>query len=755
MIVVIYKKKWIQFLLCICIAWSTCLTLNSHAALPKIKYDPGTDKYKSDLEWAVNQISNKFGQTLKSSIRLQVDLSNKYEGEAVTRPYNVAGKNPYVQEDGETELPKDQREPFYGKMTQCRIILNKARIWAVGSREIRSVLAHETFHCFIINLVGIDGNINIKSWLKEGSALWVGEELVGGSQLTDAQRSWNRYLTGTGIKGDGSPVSANLFQRSYDAMGLFAHLKNSKLNPWMQIKAALTVASSGSSEAAFQALTNGAKKEVLETWASGLARSPNFGSIWNTVGPGITADQRAISSISLPATETVEPVTQKLFNLTLPTTKVIVFNLKGYGALRWGGSNNIASTEQFSPSFTGKYCLGKTCVCKDGTEPIGVKSIQTAQVLLAMTGDETAAAKIDIQIEDPPCKKSKDPRNQGNDEGNNASNPNNSGDGGSKTGASYGDPHLITFDGNKYSFQTVGEFLLTKSVDGPFEVQTRQSQVSGQQLSLNTAVAMKMGSDRIGFYTQNAPDTNPSLLRINGKPVELQDDRLVLGGGVVQKRDHGEYTAQWKTSEKVAIRITQVGKLNFLNLTMTVPNESNDYIGLLGNLDGNPANDFQTRTGKIIPVKSNYGQLTQALGNLLPTPIPLSTIETAFFDQLYRQFGDSWRIQSAESLFDYVSGQSTETFTNVHFPRRYLTLGSLLPAQLRSAEETCRNAGVEAKLMEGCIFDVGLTNQPDFAQAAVNALTKVVVDKVIDRAVEKVRDNIPIPFPVKLPRFPF
>jgi hypothetical protein len=750
---VIYKKKWIQFLLCMCIAWSTCITLNSHAALPPIQYDLATDKYKSDLEWAVNQISSKFGQTLKSSIRLQIDLSNKYAGEAVTRPYNAAGKNPYVQADGETELPKDQREPVYGKMSQCRIILNKAQVWAVGSKEIRSVLAHEAFHCFIIDLVGIDGNLNIKSWLKEGSALWVGEELAGGSQLFDARQGWNRYLTGTGIKGDGSPVSANLFQRSYDAIGLFAHLKNSKLNPWIQIKAALTAASAGSSEAAFQALTNGAKKEVLETWASGLARSPEFGTMWNTVGPGITADRRAVRSVSLPVTETVEPVTQKLFNLTLPSAKVIVFNLEGYGALRWGESNDIASTQKFSPIFTEKYCLGKTCICEDGTEPIGVKSIQTAQLLLAITGDETAAAKIDIQTEDPPCKKKKDPSKPGNDGSRNSSNSGNSGD--SKTGASYGDPHLITFDGNKYSFQPVGEFLLTKSVDGLFEVQTRQSQVAGQELSLNTAVAMKMASDKIGFYTQNTPDTNPSLLRINSKPVELQEGELVLSGGVIRKRSYGEYTVQWETGETVAIRITQVGKLNFLNLTITVPNEVNHYIGLLGNLDGNPANDFKTRAGKIIPIKSNYGKLTQALGNLLPTPIPLSTIETAFFDQLYHQFGDSWRIQATESIFDYVSGQSTETFTNKNFPRRYFTLGSLLPAQLRSAEKICRNAGVEAQLMEGCIFDVGLTNQPGFAQAAVNALTKVLVDKVVDRAVEKVRDSIPIPFPIRLPRFPF
>jgi hypothetical protein len=51
-------------------------------------------------------------------------------------------------------------------------------------------------------------------------------------------------------------------------------------------------------------------------------------------------------------------------------------------------------------------------------------------------------------------------------------------------GRSYGDPHLSSFDGATYSFQTVGEFVLAKS-DGDFEIQTRQQAVS-EDFSLNT-----------------------------------------------------------------------------------------------------------------------------------------------------------------------------------------------------------------------------------------------------------------------------
>ena len=45
-------------------------------------------------------------------------------------------------------------------------------------------------------------------------------------------------------------------------------------------------------------------------------------------------------------------------------------------------------------------------------------------------------------------------------------------------GRSYGDPHLISFDESRTSFQTVGEFSLTKSASNHMEVQARQKQVA-------------------------------------------------------------------------------------------------------------------------------------------------------------------------------------------------------------------------------------------------------------------------------------
>ncbi|MCL1472874.1 hypothetical protein [Argonema antarcticum] len=69
------------------------------------------------------------------------------------------------------------------------------------------------------------------------------------------------------------------------------------------------------------------------------------------------------------------------------------------------------------------------------------------------------------------------------------------------------------------------------------------------------------------------------------------------------------------------------------------------------------------------------------------------------------------------------------------------TLGSLLPAQLRQAENVCRQAGVQADLLEGCIFDVGSTGEAGFAKAAANAF----VDIPKQRLQNEIQRRIPIP----------
>ena len=123
--------------------------------------------------------------------------------------------------------------------------------------------------------------------------------------------------------------------------------------------------------------------------------------------------------------------------------------------------------------------------------------------------------------------------------------------------------------------------------------------------------------------------------------------------------------------------------------------------GLLGSADGNAADDLTGRDGKV-----------------------LSRTDPDFDTKLYSQFGNSWRISQAESLFDYRPGESTATFTNLSIPSATVTVDSIPPTARSTAQAICQAAGVRSEpLLDDCLIDVGMTGDASYAagSAAVAA----------------------------------
>ena len=330
-----------------------------------------------------------------------------------------------------------------------------------------------------------------------------------------------------------------------------------------------------------------------------------------------------------------------------------------------------------------------------------------------------------------------------------------------KAGKSYGDPHIATFDGMRYSFQTVGEFILAKSNDGAFEVQTRQAPVK-PSLSLNSAVAMKVGSTRIALYSKDFPDADISTpLRVNGNPTTIQGNKLDLpGDGEILKQGNA-YVVNFSTGEKVVVSPISAGGNSYFNVSPFVYNRAGKYNGLLGNVNGNP-NDDQRIRGKenSLDSKSTYGDVKQVLSFAgLRIPGALSGAEKLYFDQLYKEFGNSWRVKQEESLFDYPAGKTTKNYVDPAFPDKYLTLNMLSADQIQKAQNACTEANVTQDLMEGCIFDVGFSGFSEFARATaeVNGYVGIVnqlfprlniptTGQVVDRVIDKIRPKICLPF---------
>jgi len=163
---------------------------------------------------------------------------------------------------------------------------------------------------------------------------------------------------------------------------------------------------------------------------------------------------------------------------------------------------------------------------------------------------------------------------------------------------SNGDPHLTSFDGHSFNFQAGGEFTLVRSDSGDLEVQARQEPLrrpdghENTTISVNTAVAIQAGTDRVGIYQH--PD-RPEL-RINGQVVAPREAQQ-LSGGVRIQPDQGGYQLVWPDGSTVWVLPTGSYGLNVM--ITAAPGRKATMRGLLGPFTGQPRNPaMEDRAGK-------------------------------------------------------------------------------------------------------------------------------------------------------------
>jgi RHS repeat-associated protein len=252
---------------------------------------------------------------------------------------------------------------------------------------------------------------------------------------------------------------------------------------------------------------------------------------------------------------------------------------------------------------------------------------------------------------------------------------------------SYGDVHLMTADRVHIDFQAAGEFDVLESPQGNLHVQVRQQLWPGETtITVTTALAANVNGDLVGVYTRE-----PSFLLVNGAPVNAADISEKLPHGGRLQRHGGVVILTWLDNSQLSI--TDVAGTLSYNLNPAAGARSG-LTGLLGS--AGVANAVKGRDGSVLQLS-----------------------DPAFRTKLYRQFGDSWRITKAESLFDYQRGESPATFTDLSIPTAVVTASSLSASVAASAKTICGALGVETEpLLDDCILDVGATGDPALAAAS-------------------------------------
>jgi hypothetical protein len=211
---------------------------------------------------------------------------------------------------------------------------------------------------------------------------------------------------------------------------------------------------------------------------------------------------------------------------------------------------------------------------------------------------------------------------------------------------------------------------------------------------VNTAVATEVDGHRVGLYVD---EDSPFFM--DGTPILVPDGGSTSIGAGAVFREGNTYTIVYTNDMLFEVRL-RPGRMDLK--VFLAPSQAGNVSGLLGDADGDPANDIARRDGHVFSQPIAYEDLYT---------------DTNTFDE-------SWRISQAESLFDYDPGEDTGTFTDTSLPVAYASTGDLSPSTYDTARTACEGAGVSDPIvLDACILDVGLTGDRSFAEDSVRAGT--------------------------------
>ncbi len=235
-----------------------------------------------------------------------------------------------------------------------------------------------------------------------------------------------------------------------------------------------------------------------------------------------------------------------------------------------------------------------------------------------------------------------------------------------------GDPHIKTVNGLYYDFQTGGEFVALRGQG--MEFQTRQRPVPNLDwVSVNTAVAARVNNYRVTWQPGDGitPDPSGLQLRINGVVTSLPSGGIALGVG---------------------------GKVS--------------PVGSNGIIVDFPDGTKMTANANFWPY-GNVWYLNVRGYNTMATDGIMGVLKQN--EWLSQGFSDKWRVNKDTSLFDYARDVTPDKFVSPPFPLEKIP--PMDPRNVELARQVCVRIKDE-KLLKDCLFDVGTTGDPVFAEGA-------------------------------------
>ena len=183
----------------------------------------------------------------------------------------------------------------------------------------------------------------------------------------------------------------------------------------------------------------------------------------------------------------------------------------------------------------------------------------------------------------------------------------------------FGDPHFITLDGYKYTFNGKGEFIFIETVDKEFTLQGRMVEAQTRNGSNQTVnggtvfvafVAKESNSDTVQFEL----DQQGLVALVNG---EIVDFGMLLSqrfaNVTVSDKGNGTLSADFTSGTSILVTAKNGIISDFL---ITIPNEYfNRTRGLLGKFNQDSSDDLRPANSSVsLPLNSSLEMIHYQFG---------------------------------------------------------------------------------------------------------------------------------------------
>lgn len=297
---------------------------------------------------------------------------------------------------------------------------------------------------------------------------------------------------------------------------------------------------------------------------------------------------------------------------------------------------------------------------------------------------------------------------------------------GMQEGSSTGEPHMLTFDGERYDFQNAGDYLLASSEDGTFSIQTQLFRRNAESSwSLNGGVALNVNGDIIEF--RGTEDPIDGEVYVNEVLINQRDTTISLPqGGTIRlnkppkesKNRHlpgDRFVVKWPTGEQLRVAIIRnfsfgdnkdTERKNVLyQLYVGVPDCRSDYYGLLGNNDGERNDLIVDDTTTINNDRSAFSE-EELFGALRHSPAVLSKQEQTCLCIAY-PFANTFQLNESNSLFPI---QMTAIPDSIRYPSGCVSLADASDEDIAEGRRKSEEAGVSSGEMYSTVFDYVYAN---------------------------------------------